>query len=223
VDNTPLPPPGRMTLPCRWDAGGLGAFRGRVRFRRKFGYPGQIDTYERVWLTFAGAEDVAEVWLNGEYLGRHEGAAEPFEFEVTRLLRARNELRVEVEASSGSGGLWGEVALEVRCTAYLQGVRVWGERAGEKTRLHVAGAVVGTCERPLDFYVLVDGATVHYSQREAEPAGKPFQIVIEDFPLAPARDSAGEAKRAHQVRVELVNGATVWYALEQEVAVPTKY
>ena len=214
--DAPLPPPRRMVLPCRWDEGGLGAFRGRVRFRRKFGYPGQIDTYERVWLTFLGADAVAEVWLNGEYLGRHEGATGPFEFEVTRLLQARNELRVEVEAPSGSGGLWGEVALEVRCTAYLQRVRLGGERAGQRARLHVAGAVAGACERPLDFYVLVDGATVYYSQMEAEPAGKPFQIVTEEFSPAPDR-GGGTAKPSHQVRVELVNGATVWHALEQEV------
>ena len=43
-----LPPPGRMTLPCRWAEGGLTDFAGRVRFRRRFGYPGRIDAHERV-------------------------------------------------------------------------------------------------------------------------------------------------------------------------------
>ena len=51
------PPPRRMTLPCRWADGGLKDFSGRVRFRRRFGYPGQIDAYERVWLTVAGVSD----------------------------------------------------------------------------------------------------------------------------------------------------------------------
>jgi hypothetical protein len=54
--------------------------------------------------------------LNGSLLGRHEGADEPFEFEVTNLLRDRNELIVEVESPTGDGGLWGEVALEIRCS-----------------------------------------------------------------------------------------------------------
>ena len=77
----------RMTLPCRWHEGGLADFAGRVRFVCRFGWPGRIDPHERVWLTFAGAEGTAEVYLNGQVLGRHEGL-DPFEFEVTSLLRA---------------------------------------------------------------------------------------------------------------------------------------
>src|SRR5438552_1503551 len=103
-----LPPPRRMTLPGRWHEGGLTDFVGRVRFRRRFGSPRQLDPHERLWLTFAGAEASAEVWLNGHFLGRHQGS-EAFEFEVTSLLQARNELIVEVEALSDNGGLWGEV------------------------------------------------------------------------------------------------------------------
>jgi beta-mannosidase len=110
----PLPAACRMTMPCRWNEGGLGDFAGRVRFRRRFGYPGRIDAHERVWLTFAGVDAVAEAHLNGHSLGRHQVVNRPFEFEVTALLQARNELIVDVEAPSGNGGLWGEVALEVR-------------------------------------------------------------------------------------------------------------
>src|SRR5262249_56850076 len=119
----------------------------RVRCRRRFGYPGRIDDYERVWLTFAGIEGAADVWLNGESLGRHAGACE---FDVTRLLRQRNELVVDVAAPSDAGGLWGEVALEVRCTAFLRGVRMWAVPAVAGVELHAAGEVVGTAERPLE-------------------------------------------------------------------------
>src|SRR5262249_4666249 len=86
-----LPPPGRVSVPCTWAEGGLPDFAGRARFRRRFGYPGRIDPHERVWLTFAGVSDRAEVALNGTALGRHEGPG-PFEFEVTALLLPRNEL-----------------------------------------------------------------------------------------------------------------------------------
>src|SRR6266581_1383182 len=77
----PLPAPGRMTMPCAWGDGPLAGFAGRVRFRRRFGYPGRLDAHERVWLTFAGASDRAAVSLNGTPLGRHEGPG-GFEFEV---------------------------------------------------------------------------------------------------------------------------------------------
>jgi beta-galactosidase/beta-glucuronidase len=108
-----LPAPRKMTMPCRWSEGGLKDFTGRVRFRRHFGYPGRIDDNERVWLTFAGVEGIAEIWVNTEFLGRREAAQRPFEFDITRLLRDRNELHVEVEGPE-TGGLSGEVALEIR-------------------------------------------------------------------------------------------------------------
>src|ERR1700730_15097580 len=77
----PLPAPGRMTMPCRWRDGGLPGFSGRGRFRRHFGYPGRIDDFERVWLTFAGVDGKAEIHLNGHFLGSLPDG--PFEFEVT--------------------------------------------------------------------------------------------------------------------------------------------
>src|SRR5262249_18475999 len=154
--NEPLPPAGRVTMPARWGESGLRGFAGRVRFRRSFGYPGRIDAEERVWLTFAGVEGVAEVRLNGHDLGQRDGALGPFEFEVTPLLQVRNELEVDVEAASDSGGLWGDVALEIRRTAYLRSVRLWATRSGEAADLHVAGEVVGTCDGSLDLYLLLD-------------------------------------------------------------------
>src|SRR5438477_6811861 len=100
----PLPAGCRMNMPCLWSDGGLGDFSGRVRFRRRFGLPRRIDSFERVWLTFGGVESSAAIWLNGQTLGQHEIANTPFEFSVTDLLRDRNELVVEVTAVGGAGG-----------------------------------------------------------------------------------------------------------------------
>jgi hypothetical protein len=197
-----------MTMPCRW-ADGLGDFAGRVRFRRRFGYPGRIDDYERVWLTFAGVGGVAEVQLNGRFLGRHEGGQEPFEFEVTSLLAARNELTVEVLAPAGNGDVWGEVALEVRSTAFLRAVQVWVTGTGEATLLHAAGEVVGTAGRPLELYLLRDHRTVAYGTAPATPAGQSFHLVSEEF----------RADQRHVVRVDLVNGASIWYTIERVLEV----
>jgi hypothetical protein len=66
-----------------------------------------------VWLTFAGVEERAEIWLNDQFLGRQEGD-HPWEFDVTKILAVLNDLQVEVEGEAESGGLWGEVALEIR-------------------------------------------------------------------------------------------------------------
>lgn len=196
-----LPGAGRMTMPCRWGDGGLGTFAGRVRFIRRFGRPRYLNEQERAWLTFAGVSGKADVTLNGQSLGSHDNDG-PFEYEITPLLQERNELVVDVEAASDRGGLWGEAALEVRCTVFLRGVRAWREGA----RLHVAGEVAGNHETPLELYVLLNNATVHY---RTLPAGESFHLSA-DLP------AQGEAEQA--VRVELVNGATVWYQVEPPVA-----
>jgi hypothetical protein len=203
-------PPRRVTMPCRWGESGLDAFNGRVRCLRRFGMPRTIDAHERVWLTFAGADARAAVWLNGHFLGRHEGAADAFEFEITNLLQPRNELRVEVEGPAETGGLWGEVALEVRCTAFVRGVRIRAAGSGASVRLHVAGEIVGTAERPLDVYLLLDGATVAYG---VFPAGSPFHLDSDE--LATER---WQAPATHVARLDLVNGASIWYQIEQPFA-----
>jgi beta-galactosidase/beta-glucuronidase len=104
-----------MTMPARWCEGGLKDFAGRARFRRHFGYPGRLDENECVWLTFAGVEGTSEIWLNGQFLGRrHESDSQSFEFDVTNLLKDRNDLSVEIESSAATGGMYGEVAMEIR-------------------------------------------------------------------------------------------------------------
>jgi hypothetical protein len=202
-----LPPSCQMTMPCRWSDGGLGDFAGRVRFRRRFGRPRQLDPHEAVWLTFAGVDTIALVTLNGCFLGRQERASEPFEFEVTELLRERNELVVEVEAVSGNGGLWGEVALEVRASAFLRGVRARCECAEGTVRLHIRGEAVGTCDRLLEIYVLLDRSTIAYRTIQPTPAGQAFDITHE----ARGTDLGRTGNR--EVRIELVYGAVIWYAV----------
>jgi hypothetical protein len=189
-------------MPCRWTEAGWGEFAGRARCIRRFGYPGRIDAHERVWLTFAGVEAAVDVTLNGQRLGRHARAG-PFEFEITHLLKPRNELVVLVESTEACGGLWGEVAMEIRCPAFLRGVRA---RFTDGGRLLVEGEVVGVSERPLDLYVLCRNATVAYATVEAASEGKPFALTSEPVSVS---DVEGQP-----VRVELVDGGTIWYSVE---------
>jgi hypothetical protein len=202
-----------MTLPCRWGDGGLRGFAGKVRYQRRFGWPGRLDADEHVWLTFAGMESTAEVWLNGTHLGCRD-AAGPFEFEVTPLLQVRNQLTVEVTAPDDHGGLWGEVALEVRGPAYLRGVRAALMPAGAASRLKLQGEVVGAWPQPLELYALLDGANVLYATVTADPAGRPFDLLSEELP--------DTSEAPHEVRVELVNVATVWYRVDGALTGPVE-
>jgi len=51
-------------------------------------------------LRFEGVDYYAKVWLNGSLLGEHEGYAEPFEFEVGKLLKAGKPNILIVKVSS---------------------------------------------------------------------------------------------------------------------------
>jgi hypothetical protein len=165
----------------------------------------RLDAHERAWLTCGGVHETATVWLNGEVLGRQEGTG-PFEFEVGKLLRPRNELLIDVEAADGDGGMDGLVALVVRASAFLRNVKAWLTSEDDEFRMHVAGEVVGMADRPLDLYVLAAGSTVAYTTVQAAPEGTPFQVVADQQALP----NKGGAARLDELRVELINGATVW-------------
>lgn len=204
--NEPLPPPRRVEVPCRWDEVGLSDFAGRVRFRRRFGYPGRIDAHERVWLTFTTFAGKAEIRLNGHVLGSRNESSGESEFDATGLLQARNELVVDVEGTAEEAGLWGEVALEVRCTAFLRRLCRHAILSKDRPELRVTGQVVGVAERPLELYIVVDRSVAAYRVVTATPEGQDFEIVVPDVAMEKGRESGGPA-----VQVDLVNGATVWY------------
>jgi hypothetical protein len=168
-------------------------FTGTVRFMRRFGYPGRIDEYERVWLTITAIAGRAAVCLNGTALGQCQG---PCEFEVTRLLRERNVLHVDIEGSDGDAGLCGEVALEVRRTAFLRNLRVTASDG-----LHVSGEVAGTAEGPLELYVICERRNVAYAQVKA---GASFEVEAEKI-------------EGRTVRVDLVQGASIWWTEEKTI------
>lgn len=183
--------PRRLTFPATWTSAGLPGFRGRIALERRFGYPGRIDAHERVWLIGAGVVGPAEIYLQGELLGRVDGQ---FAFEVTERLRDRNVVEVALAVESGRTALWDDIALEVRATAYLQDV----VRDGDVVR----GRVAGTCDSLLEVYVLAAGATCGY--REVT-AGAAFEAAAAAGPL----------------RVELVQVSTVWDVIELDAPAET--
>ena len=65
-------------------------------YRLKF----SLDDFEvkgKVFLHFLAVDQVAEVYLNGNYLGKHVGGFLPFSFEIKKHLKEENELIVKVQ------------------------------------------------------------------------------------------------------------------------------
>jgi len=93
-----------ITLPANWYLRGLDV-SGVVWFRRQFQAPEDQMKNASV-LRFHGVDYFAEVWLNGEYLGKHEGYFQPFEFKTSGLLRKQNTLLVRVDSPRESPRVW---------------------------------------------------------------------------------------------------------------------
>lgn len=195
-----LPGPLRMTMPCLWNEGGLQDFAGKVRFRRRFGYPGRIDEGERVWLHFAAVIGNVVVSLNGEMLGKFGTENCPEEYDVTSLLQPRNELVVEVESRKTNAGLCGEVAMLIRRTAFLANVKTRVEQVNGKSRIVAHGVVTGSCERPLDIYLLAGRSTVAFAIVAATEEGTAFELTSEEI----------NTQDVATVQIDLIDGGVIW-------------
>jgi hypothetical protein len=190
-----------VTIPCRWLEAGLGGFHGAARFTRAFGYPGNVDDSEHVWLTCDGCTGCCEVRLNGQLLTCE--SCREFAFDVSRIMSQRNRLEVLIQGDTPEAGLWGEVALEIRKDAYLAAVHIEQTKSG----VLLSGKAVGAVPQPLELYVLVDGTHVDYRTIVPTAQGTPFQFVLTQ--ITPASQTA---------RVELIQISSIWYSVE--LAIP---
>lgn len=93
-----------VTLPHTWNNidgqdGGNDYYRGKCWYTKEFELPRQ-DKDREVWLEFGGANMVAEVYLNGTLVERHEGGYSIFRANLTDYLGQSNLLAVSVDNSS---------------------------------------------------------------------------------------------------------------------------
>jgi hypothetical protein len=192
--------PHRIRLRGPWQAGALTVRlpeqfaqlpRQPVTLTRHFGWPAPLGAHERVWLIFDQLTTACDARLNDQPLGIVER-----EFEITPLLRERNELRIDLPA----GARWDEIAIEVRGQAWLSDVSA--RRHGE--RLILRGRLDGTADGRLDLYAIMERRT---AIQAALDAPGPFELTSE-----PVEHWATEA------HVELVHGSTVWHAADVPVA-----
>src|SRR5438552_13709802 len=71
-------------------------YEGTIWYKKAFDYQRKENT--RLFVYFGAANYIADVYLNGQKLGRHEGGFTPFNFEITNLVRdANNSLIVKVD------------------------------------------------------------------------------------------------------------------------------
>jgi beta-glucuronidase len=87
-----------LNVPGDWNTQSdqLFFYEGTVWYKKSFDYQRKPNT--RLFVYFGAANYLADVYLNGEKLGRHEGGFTPFNFEITKLVRdTGNFLVVKVD------------------------------------------------------------------------------------------------------------------------------
>ena len=124
----------------------LSGFRGEVPdqlcYELNFTYPEQF-TEVRTLLHFGAVDQIAEVWLNGQFLGKHEGGYLPFTFDISDTVKkdGSNQLKVLVtdtldqtypygkQTKTPGGmwytpvsGIWQSVWLEAVPQQYIRGI-----------------------------------------------------------------------------------------------------
>jgi hypothetical protein len=117
-----LPPPTETTVPGDWGSALGNDFRGRARYTRGFGLPTNLDPSEWVSLMVGLVDYSASIQLNGELLGEQTWGDGERRYDITSLLKPRNELQIVVTLledlprpgrEDQPGGLLGEVRLEI--------------------------------------------------------------------------------------------------------------
>src|SRR3569832_70926 len=87
-----------LNVPGDWNTQSdqLFFYEGTVWYKKSFDYEPKPNT--RLFVYFGAANYFADVYLNGEKIGQHEGGFTPFNFEITKLIRdTGNFLVVKVD------------------------------------------------------------------------------------------------------------------------------
>ena len=108
----------KLTVPGNWDTeNDYANFVGTGYYRKEFKVPSNWDG-SIVRLCFGAVNQTSEVWLNGQYLGKHVGGYTPFEFDVTGIVQPGKTNTVALSANNeyqrGAWWHWGGISLEVK-------------------------------------------------------------------------------------------------------------
>lgn len=89
----------KMTIPINWYLTDVGDYHGIVWFQKEFNIPESLKD-KLISLRFNAVDYMAEVWLNGVYLGKHEGFFAPFEFKINQCVNYKEQNILVVRVNS---------------------------------------------------------------------------------------------------------------------------
>ncbi|MBL0174905.1 MAG: alpha-glucosidase C-terminal domain-containing protein [Ignavibacteria bacterium] len=102
-----------ISVPMHWDSHKLAAYDGMGWYAKSVDVPlGKGPKGAKYAVVFEAVDDNADVWFNGTRVGSQTGYGQRFFFDVTALLKEKNNMIVvRVEDLAGPGGMIGSVKL----------------------------------------------------------------------------------------------------------------
>ncbi len=88
----------KIKIPTNWELTGLHNFSGSIWFTKTFNP--KFSSNKLNILEFKGVDYFADVWLDNNYLGNHEGYFQSFYFDVSDLLNKKGENFLVVKVNS---------------------------------------------------------------------------------------------------------------------------
>ena len=198
-----------VSIPHSWNAKDAddetpGYFRGKGWYRKRLSVEGLIPD-QRVYLSFEGANQVTEVYVNGKYVGHHKGGYSAFIFDVTDYVQiGDNVLAVSVDNSHNVdiaplsadftffGGIYRDVYLvytpptQISTThyassgVYLKATGITDAQAEVGVRTYVSNALNSAQKLILETEVLdAEGKRVAISNKKVDVKAGAVNIAIE--------------------------------------------
>ena len=205
-----------------------GELKENMTYVKHFRWP-QADSDKRTILHFGAVDQIAEVYLNGAFLGRHEGGYFPFYFDITECFAAVGENCLEVKITdtldrdfpygkqrkdrggmwyTPTSGIWQSVWLEQVPEVYVEKLKITPDMKGFELAFIMHDAQSDFADKNVDIVVV---ATPNDSHKElvisALEAGKtvvcekPVEMTVVAFDeMAEASARTGSLFTVHQNR-----------------------
>lgn len=143
-----------VTVPHIWQREkDLVNYSGIAWYEKQFKLPESFHN-KRIYLCFGAVDFQAIVWVNGEYVGEHEGGFTPFEFDITNFISidSINRLTVKVYDPSDNAeipigkqgswytrvsGIWQDVYLESRTELFIKHAYILPNIDEEIAEVHI--------------------------------------------------------------------------------------
>lgn len=177
-------------VPANWYLEGHD-ISGVAWYSKKFNLPNEV-AHKHVTLNFSGVDYTAEVWLNGKYIGFHEGYFQAFSFDITKAIVFGKENQLMVKVNSPLEKMVEDWSLHKR---YIKGIfghhdtrpgGAWSARGQEKN----TGGIWASVELEIHEAALIEEAKVtphlHLNEHSAD-AEVQLHIGLQQATALPAK------------------------------------